>query len=141
MIVLCLVIILGILGSLTISLIIAYLYVKLIFLISERYTPYSRNKSYYSSGNKGQYTGETINFVIFLKSIYHVTHLHNIWSGLRYPFRKRYTNSEIYRVDCNEEYKGYDECNQRNPKPRFHADNLSQGKDGANQNRTIPILG
>jgi len=122
MIVLCLVVILG---SLTVSLIIAYLYLKLLFLISERYTPYSHNKYHYSSGNKGKYTGDTINFVIFLKIIYHFTHLHNIWSGLRYPFRKHYTNSEIYGVDCNEKGKGYDECNQRNQKPHFHNGNVT----------------
>ena len=131
-----------ILVSLTISLIIAYLYVKLIFLISERYASHFRNKPRYSSRSKGQYTSETINFVIFLKSIYHFTHLHNIWSGLRYPFRKHYANSEIKRVYCNEECKGYDECNQGNPKPRFHNGNVAQEDKGnqPNANKTTKNL-
>jgi len=119
-----------VLGSLIISLTIVYLYVKLIYLISERYTPYSRNKSKYPSGNKGQYTSDTINIVKFLKGIYSFTHLHDIWSGLRYPFRKPDTNSAINKVYCNEEYEGYDECNGGSPKPRFHTDTtLSHDKN------------
>ena len=122
-----------ILGSLIISLIIAYLYVKLIYLVSERYTPYSRNKSKYPSCSKGQYTSDTINFVIFLKSIYQFTHLNDIWSRLRYPFRKHYANSKINGVYCNEEYKSYDECNQGSPKPLFHNNTLSQEQPNANK--------
>ena len=58
-----------ILVSFIISLLIAYGYVRLIFLN----------------------TNKAITFSIFLKNLYHFTHFHNIWSGVRYIFRKGYT--------------------------------------------------
>ena len=113
--------------SLIISVTITYLYIKLIFLVSERYTLYSRNKSSYPSGDKGEYTSDTIKFVVFLKSIYHFTHLNDIWSRLGYPFRKHYANSKINGVYCNEESKGSDENNQGSPETCFHTGNISKG--------------
>jgi hypothetical protein len=111
-----------IIGSVIISLIIAYIYVKLLFLISKRYIPHFCNQKKYSSGNEGEYTGDAINFVVFLKCLYDATHLRNIWSILRYSFRKCYTNSEIYSVNTNKENQGYAKCNQGSPKPSFHND-------------------
>lgn len=128
-----------ILASLIISVAITYLYIKLIFLVSERYTPYSRNKSSYTSGDKGEYTSDTIKFVIFLKSIYCFTHLHDILRRFRYALGKINTNSEISTVYCNEEQEGYNKCNGGTPKPCFHAANLAPKKEDVNQNGTLPL--
>ena len=115
-----------VLASLIISVAITYLYIKLIFLSGERYISYFRNKSSYTSGYKGEYTCDTIKSIIFLKSVHYFAHLHDIWCRFRYTLRESNTNSTIGKVYCNEEQKGYSECNGGTPKPCFHTDNLSK---------------
>ncbi len=130
-----------ILGSIIVSLIITYFLVKLISLVGERYAFYLRNHIVYKTGTQGQDTNESINFIIFLKSIYKFAHLNNMWNGVWYPFGKLKSNSKVNTVYSEKECECYTEGYNRSPKSCFHDPTLSQGKGEVNQKGTIPIVG
>jgi hypothetical protein len=116
-----------IISSIIIGLIIAFIYVKLLSLISpSKGNPLRfRNNPNYPTGNKRQYTDEPFNFIIFLKCIYYFTHLHCIWDGIRYSIGILNTKSPINAVNTNKENKSYAEYNQGIPKSELHTANTS----------------
>ena len=138
MIILCLMIIGVILVSLITSLMIGYLYVKLIFLIGERYAPYFRNKSDNTSGDERQYTCESINFIIFLKCIANTLHLPYIQSIFWYPFRIHKMNTKVDTIHANKKGESYQKDYEGNPKGFLHDKKLAHDSCGVNHKQTEP---
>ena len=128
-----------IIGAFAISLFITYIYVKLIFSIGKRYSSRFSYKPTCSSREKGNYTDDTINFIVFLKCIYNITHLNSVWNVLRYTFRILKFQSKIKPIYTDKEGQGDKEDNKRSPKPLLHPVRIIKRLIGiCNQMQTKP---
>ena len=107
--------------SIIISLIIAYLAIKLMMLIGERYIFRSSNQVKNKARTKRENADYSINLVEFLENIYYFLHLSNIWSRFRDAFRVSNVNSAVGEVNTDKKNECHNESDNTCPKTLSHS--------------------